>query len=88
MLLASTVTGCCPLQGQTTDPMEVISLRNPNGMQADILPVGATIQRLLVPDKNGIAEDIVLGYDSPKHYQVLLLIPVPASQPVPWLAIH
>ena len=36
--------------------------------------MGATIQRLIVPDRDGIAEDIVLGYDSPKHYQVLLLL--------------
>jgi galactose mutarotase-like enzyme len=49
---------------------EVISLRNANGLQADILPVGATIQRLIVPDRDGVAEDVVLGYDSPKHYQV------------------
>ena len=59
-------------QALDKDHMEVITIRNANGLQADILAVGATIQRLLVPDRNGVIEDVVLGYDSPKHYQVSL----------------
>lgn len=58
------------VQAMTTDPNEVISLRNSRGVQADIIPIGATIQRLLVPDINGKAEDIVLGYDDPQSYRV------------------
>lgn len=39
-------------------------------MQAHILPIGATIQRLIVLNLDGVAEDVVLGYDDPKVYQV------------------
>jgi len=45
-------------------------LRNQNGVQAEILPIGAIIHRLLVPDANGKADDIVLGFDDPKTYIV------------------
>ena len=58
------------MQAVDVEPTEVITIRNANGLQADILAVGATIHRLLVPDRNGVIEDVVLGYDSPKHYQV------------------
>ena len=47
-----------------------IILSNMNGMQAYILPIGATIQRLIVPDQRGMAEDIVLGFDDATQYQV------------------
>lgn len=57
-------------QAQQEDPYTPVVLRNKNGVQADILPIGATIHRLLVPDKNGQADDVVLGFDDPKTYQV------------------
>ena len=47
-----------------------VILSNVNGMQVHILPVGAIIQRLLVPNGQGVAEDVVLGFDDPKQYQV------------------
>ncbi|KAK9832708.1 hypothetical protein WJX81_002339 [Elliptochloris bilobata] len=41
-----------------------------NGViQADILPVGAVVQRLLVPDARGLALDVVLGYDDWRVYR-------------------
>ncbi len=49
-----------------------IILTTSSGLQAHILPIGATIQRLIVPNQDGIAEDVVLGYDDPKIYQVPL----------------
>ncbi|KAK9918686.1 hypothetical protein WJX75_005996 [Coccomyxa subellipsoidea] len=52
-----------------TDPYTAVVLRNANGVQADILPIGGTIHRLLVPDANGKADDIVLGFDDAKTYQ-------------------
>ncbi|CAL8463885.1 g3420 [Coccomyxa elongata] len=55
---------------QQEDPYTPVVLRNKNGVQADILPIGAIIHRLLVPDKNGQADDIVLGFDDPKTYQL------------------
>lgn len=53
-----------------TDPYTAVVLRNANGVQADILPIGGTVHRLLVPDANGKADDIVLGFDDAKTYQV------------------
>ena len=47
-----------------------IILRNANGMQVHVLPIGATIQRLIVPNGKGVAEDVVLGFDDPQQYQV------------------
>ena len=47
-----------------------IVLSNANNMQVHILPVGATIQRLIVPNEVGVAEDVVLGFDDPAQYQV------------------
>lgn len=35
---------------------------------AVISDCGATVQKLLVPDKNGLAADVVLGYDTPEEY--------------------
>ena len=35
-----------------------------------ILPVGAVLQRLVVPDARGVGLDIVLGYDSRDVYAV------------------
>ena len=47
-----------------------VILSNSKGMQVHILPIGATIQRLIVPNQHGMAEDVVLGFDDPTQYQV------------------
>ena len=47
-----------------------IILSNDHGMQVHVLPVGATLQRVIVPNQQGVAEDIVLGFDDPTQYQV------------------
>ena len=44
-------------------------------MQVHVLPIGATIQRLLVPNGQGVAEDVVLGFDDPTQYQVRIWQP-------------
>lgn len=44
------------------------TLSNANGMQAKIINFGANLVSLLVPDKNGEVEDIVLGYDKLEDY--------------------
>lgn len=51
-------------------------LSNQNDMQVHILPIGATIQRVIVPNAEGIAEDVVLGYDDPTQYQVASDMPL------------
>ena len=56
--------------GITEDGKEVYSftLTNVNGMQAKIINYGAILVSLLVADKNGNVEDVVLGYDSLEKY--------------------
>lgn len=45
-------------------------LKNRNNMQAAITNYGARLVSLLVPDKNSRLVDVVLGYDSLRHYQM------------------
>ena len=45
-----------------------IILRNAAGAEAHVLPTGAIIQRLLVPDRSGKLDDVVLGYDTEAEY--------------------
>lgn len=57
--------------GKTKDGKKVTKyiLTNKNGMQAEFLDYGAVLQRLLVPDKYGNVEDVVLGYDDVAGYE-------------------
>src|SRR5471030_29249 len=57
--------------GKTNDgtPVEQYILRNSHGLQATVITYGATLQSLKVPDRNGKAEDIVLGFDNVQGYQ-------------------
>ena len=41
-----------------------------NVCMQSILPVGAVLQRLVVPDARGVAVDVVLGYDDANVYAV------------------
>lgn len=58
------------LFGQTKDGKEIYlyTLENKNGMQAVVMNYGANLVKLLVPDKNGKADDVVLGYDRAEDY--------------------
>lgn len=38
------------------------------GINASFIPYGATLTNLFVSDKNGISQDVVLGYDSGTAY--------------------
>ncbi|KPZ17902.1 Aldose 1-epimerase [Pseudomonas syringae pv. primulae] len=57
--------------GQLPDgtAVEKYTLRNSHGVQASIITYGATLQSLLVPDKAGKVDDIVLGFDDVQGYQ-------------------
>jgi len=46
----------------------VDTLTNKNGMMVTIMPYGGKIVSLMVPDKNGVLGDVVLGYDSAEQY--------------------
>ena len=48
--------------------VEAVTLTNGAGMSAKIMNLGATLQSLIVPDKAGHKDDVVLGYDSAQEY--------------------
>jgi aldose 1-epimerase len=56
--------------GRTKDQqtVELFTLNNDNGIIVRITNYGGIIQSLIVPDRNGKYEDIVLGYDNLESY--------------------
>ena len=48
--------------------IEAITLQNGHGVAATILTYGATLQKLLAPDREGRVADVVLGYDDAASY--------------------
>jgi aldose 1-epimerase len=48
--------------------VEAIELSNSAGMSVRIIALGAAIQSIIVPDRRGAREDVVLGYDSVQDY--------------------
>lgn len=75
-LMMSTLTAQADLTnergtfGQLPDgtPIEKYRLQNSNGVEATIITYGGILQSLVVPDKNGEGEDIVLGFDDVEGY--------------------
>ena len=57
--------------GTTKDGKEahLYTLENKNGMKAYVSDFGAVLVRLLVPDQEGKAVDVVLGYDDAAGYE-------------------
>ncbi len=49
-------------------PVELFTLENGGGMKASITNYGGTIVSISVPDRNGIFEDVCLGFDSLDGY--------------------
>ena len=45
-------------------------MRNKNGMEAHVLNIGAVLQSLIVPGKDGTSRDVVLGYADLEGYKV------------------
>lgn len=56
--------------GQLADGTQVdmITLKNPNGIEIDVISYGGIITRLLTPDAKGQLGDIVLGFDKLEDY--------------------
>jgi aldose 1-epimerase len=56
--------------GRLPDGREVhqYTLMNRAGVKAQIIDYGATVQSLLVADRSGMMDDVVLGYDSVQGY--------------------
>ena len=59
------------LFGETSKGQAVYAytIHNSKGMSATIIDFGATVTKLLVPDKKGELVDVQLGYDSVKAYE-------------------
>lgn len=57
--------------GKTKEGVEttLYSLKNKNGMTVDLTNYGANIVNILVPDRNGNFDDVVLGYDNVTGYE-------------------
>jgi aldose 1-epimerase len=51
--------------------VERIVLRGENGFEARIISFGAALQALMVPDANGVCDDIVFGHDDFHSYMLL-----------------
>ncbi|MBE1162230.1 aldose epimerase family protein [Dyella acidiphila] len=56
--------------GHTADGqnVEIVTLTNSRGVQARVMSYGASLQSLLVPDRDGHLADVVLGYDDLQGY--------------------
>jgi len=50
------------------EPIDLVTLRNANGVEVRIMSWGATVVSLRTPDRDGNADDIVLGFDSAEPY--------------------
>ncbi len=48
--------------------VDLYTLKNSQGMEANITNYGGIVVSLKVPDRNGLMEDVVLGYDSLEQY--------------------
>ncbi|MFK8051400.1 MAG: aldose epimerase family protein [Woeseiaceae bacterium] len=55
-------------QTDQQEPVECFVLRNDAGMVVKLVPIGASVQSLIVPDKHGQPVDIALGYDHAAGY--------------------
>ncbi|WP_434571127.1 galactose mutarotase [Pseudomonas sp. Z3-6] len=57
--------------GKTDDgtAVEKFVLRNSHGIEATVITYGGILQSLIVPDKNGMTADVVLGFDDVRGYQ-------------------
>ena len=46
----------------------IFTLTNKNGMTVKVCDFAAAIVSIVVPDKNGTFDDVVLSYDNPEYY--------------------
>jgi len=60
----------CRKWGKSPDGKEILKYRitNDNGAYVELSSVGASIVKIVVPDKKGKMGDVVLGYDNPLSY--------------------
>ena len=66
-----TQSGLNPINFQTTvrgEATNLYTLKNQAGMEVCITNFGGRIVSVMVPDKNGVMQDVVLGFDSIADY--------------------
>jgi aldose 1-epimerase len=73
-LMTSSLSGADPVPepfGKTKDgePVEIYTLANKTGLIAKIMTRGATLVQVHVPDKDGKAADVLLGFDDVAGYE-------------------
>lgn len=73
-LMTSVVSGAEPVSepfGTTKDgqAVELYTLKNKTGLVAKVMTRGATLVQLHVPDKDGKAADVILGFDDVTGYE-------------------
>jgi aldose 1-epimerase len=69
-LSAAAATGITKQDFGTADsqPITLYTLTNAHGTSVSIMNYGATVVKLMVPDKDGKADDVVLGFDDLAGY--------------------
>ena len=68
VLLGSSVTKTTTQATFQGKPVEMVTLKNKNGMEIQAINYGAIIMSLKVPDRTGKLADVVLGFDEPSRY--------------------
>ena len=67
-LLGSSVTKTTTKALFQGKPVEMVTLKNANGIEIQAINYGAIITSLKVPDRSGKVADVVLGFDRPEGY--------------------
>lgn len=68
VLLGSSVTKTTTKAVFQGKPVEMVTLKNANGVEIQTINYGAIITSVKVPDRNGKIADVVLGFDQPASY--------------------
>src|SRR5438045_9519368 len=68
LLLGSSVTKTTTKAVYAGKPIEMVTLKNSNGMEVQAISYGAIITSIKVPDRAGKIADVALGFDQPNQY--------------------
>lgn len=68
LLLAAATAITGQPAAQAADP-SIVTLRNGNGMAVRLIPQGAIVMAIEVPDRHGRVANVVLGYPTPADYR-------------------
>ena len=61
-------TGTVITNDATAEGIRRVILRNDRGMEVELIELGATVTRVVVPDRDGRPTDVVLGFDTIEEY--------------------